>query len=419
MAGILAVGLGFVALALLHGFVADMRLIFEERGRQAAMFGDLIIRKVNPGGELADAWSGPRLTTAEQKVLDGILAGQRARVANVVRKLIITGLVTNGRTTTQFLGIGYDLDAGTALRGPRWAWDTLAGRPLHEVRRPRAVTLGWQLAHTLDCSTEAPAAYRSDGGYVPKVRAFTCKSPTIQLQTMTTSSQLNALSVDVVGLVEGGTRELAAWYLMTDLATAQILLDTTDLSTYSVAVTEGADVAALAAALVEGAARAGLAVTVQRWQDAPEGTLYRSVVGLLNAFTAIVLVGASIIAAFAVFNLLSRSVAERTREIGTLRSMGYRRWHITLLFTAEGLCIAAFGCAVGVVLAPLLSAAANAAGVTFTAGIASTPIPLRIRVSPIDYLQIAASLCGLCSVGAFLPARRASALAIARALGHP
>jgi putative ABC transport system permease protein len=172
------------------------------------------------------------------------------------------------------------------------------------------------------------------------------------------------------------------------------------------------------AALVDGAARAGLAVTVKRWQDAPEGTLYRSVVGLLDAFAAIVLVGAGIIAAFAVFNLLTRSVAERTREIGALRSMGYRRWHITLLFTAEGLFVAAFGCVVGAALAPLLSAAANAAGVTFTAGIASTPIPLRIRVAPVEYLQIAASLCGLCIVGAFLPARRAAAVVIARALGH-
>ena len=408
----------FIALALLAGFVADLRGIFEERGRHAAMFGDLLVGKTPPKGLETDRWVAVRLTDREQKVVDEALDRRRDQVSVVLRRLGIFGLVTNGRSTTQFLGVGYDLEAGLRLRGPAWAWDTLAGQPLHRAGRERGVVLARELGRILECESAVSAEFEVNGGYVAKERPFTCRSLQLQLQTMTTSSRLNALTVEVTGLIDIGSRELGAQFIMTDLATAQTLLDTRDIDGYAVALKDPAAAPAFAAALEADARRAGVALTVRRWQDAPEGALFRSVVGLLHAFTAIVLIAGGVIAAFSVFNLLTRSVSERTREIGTLRSMGYRRWQIALLFTAEGLFVAALGTALGLVLAPLLSAGVSAMGVTFTGGIASAPVPLRIRIEPGDYLEIAVALWALCGAGAFLPARRASRLSVAHALAH-
>jgi putative ABC transport system permease protein len=417
-AAILAVTLGFIVLGMLHGFVADLRGMFEERGRNAAMFGDLVVRKVESGGPPRDRWSSPPLTGADQKIVDALLATRQHEVATVVRRLVVTGLVTNGRATTHFLGVGYERGPGVALRGPVWAWDTLAGRPLHTVPEGRPVVLARQLARALECESAAPAEFRGQGGYVAEERPFSCKSRRLQLQAMTTSAQLNALTVDVVGLIEPGSRELSGKYLMMDLPTAQALMDTTDVDGYSVALTDPGRAAGFAAWLTEQAGQRGLALRVQRWQDAPEGTLFRSVVSLLGAFTSILLAAAGLIATFSVFNLLSQGVVERTREIGTLRAMGYRQWQITLLFTAEGLFLAALGSSIGVLLAPLLSGLVSAAGLTFTAGVSSAPVPLRIRIVPLDYLQITFALSLLCVAGAYLPARRASRQAIAKALGH-
>jgi putative ABC transport system permease protein len=119
---------------------------------------------------------------------------------------------------------------------------------------------------------------------------------------------------------------------------------------------------------------------------------------------------AIIIGAVGILNTMIMSVFERTREIGILRAIGWRRWRIVRMILTESVLLSLFGGIVGtttaVVLTPLLGRHPAVAGL----------INPRIAGSAIG-LGIAMALCvGL--LGAAYPAYRGAQLLPTEALRH-
>lgn len=82
---------------------------------------------------------------------------------------------------------------------------------------------------------------------------------------------------------------------------------------------------------------------------------------LVPIVTAVALITA-LLAASGLFGLISRSVAQRTQEVGIRRALGATPWRATSRFTRQGaiyLGVAIVGVALGVMLMPLLSHAIN------------------------------------------------------------
>jgi len=80
---------------------------------------------------------------------------------------------------------------------------------------------------------------------------------------------------------------------------------------------------------------------------------------MIPVFTAISLITA-LLAASGLFGLISRSVAQRTQEVGIRRALGATAWRSTSMFLRQGslyLSVAIAGLAVGVLLMPLISRA--------------------------------------------------------------
>ena len=120
----------------------------------------------------------------------------------------------------------------------------------------------------------------------------------------------------------------------------------------------------------------------------------------------------SIGAVFAAMNTMYASVGSRTREIGTLRVLGYRRRAILTSFLVEGAGLACLGGAIGCGLSFLLHGVS-----TGTMRIESfSEAVFQFRITPFLVLKgmTLAVLVGL--VGSFLPALRASRLPVIAAL---
>jgi putative ABC transport system permease protein len=125
-----------------------------------------------------------------------------------------------------------------------------------------------------------------------------------------------------------------------------------------------------------------------------------------------------VIVVMSVANTMGMVVLERTREIGTLRSLGMKRRSVLALFSVEGALLALTGCLAGIIVCVLLAAAVNVANITYVPPNSSSPIQLQVALSAADLLRSFAFLALLATATALWPARRAARMEIVDAFGH-
>ncbi len=129
----------------------------------------------------------------------------------------------------------------------------------------------------------------------------------------------------------------------------------------------------------------------------------------LAAFVAIVM---GIGAVFGAMNTMYAIVSQRTREIGTLRALGFSRFSILISFVLESVLLAVLGGALGCMLAFVMNG--------YTAGTGSTnsfsELAFAFKITPpvLVFGMVFAVVMGF--VGGLLPAFRASRMPITRAL---
>lgn len=116
-----------------------------------------------------------------------------------------------------------------------------------------------------------------------------------------------------------------------------------------------------------------------------------------------------VIAITAVVNTILMSVMERTREIGTLRAIGFHKSHIIKLILAESLVIGITSTIAGTLLGMLVSFILAKTGLDYSSALESVDIPMRPIIYPIPKwtTAIQTSIFGvlLSILAAWYPAR--------------
>lgn len=134
--------------------------------------------------------------------------------------------------------------------------------------------------------------------------------------------------------------------------------------------------------------------------------------GLIKGLGAFISFIMAVGACFAGMNTMYAAVANRTREIGTLRILGFRRRSILTAFVLESMAIAAVGVGIGILLALPLNLVS-----TGTSNFATfSEIAFNFRVTPGLMLSALVFGLGIGFFGALLPSVRASRLRIIDAL---
>jgi ABC-type lipoprotein release transport system permease subunit len=116
--------------------------------------------------------------------------------------------------------------------------------------------------------------------------------------------------------------------------------------------------------------------------------------------------------AFAATNTMYAAVARRTREIGTLRALGFRRWAILRSFMLESICLAVIGGLLGVLIALPVNGLTTGVGnfVTFS------EVAFKFRIGPRAVLMGLTFAALIGALGGFLPAWSASKKGIVAAM---
>jgi ABC-type lipoprotein release transport system permease subunit len=117
-------------------------------------------------------------------------------------------------------------------------------------------------------------------------------------------------------------------------------------------------------------------------------------------------------AGFAGMNTMYAAVARRTKEIGTLRVLGFSRSSILIAFLLESVVIAVFGAAIGIVLALPLNFVST--GTSNFATFSEIAFNFKVTFDLMIFALIFGAIIGL--VGSLLPSIRASRFKIVDAL---
>ena len=219
--------------------------------------------------------------------------------------------------------------------------------------------------------------------------------------------RIQATDYTVVGLFDAGGKafESELWVDVNSLASA------TKRDSYSSVLLRVKDQAAMEqlARRISDDQRLQLkAVAERKFYEDQQGASSGVLKGLGAFVSFIMAVGA----AFAGMNTMYAAVARRTKEIGTLRVLGFKRRSILVAFILESVAIAVVGTGIGIVMAlPLNLVSTGTSDFTRFAEIA-----FNFRVTPDLMISALIFGAGIGLIGSLLPSIRASRYQIVDAL---
>ena len=313
------------------------------------------------------------------------LPGVRAALPRIQ----FSGLISNGDKSAIFIGSGVVPELDFRVRGPQMRF--IEGEPFGPGSAVPEIAIGKDLAKLMKAKVGSG----------------------LTLLATTTEGNLNAVDVIVRGVISVGVPDIDKRLVLTDVAAVQKLLLTDKVSTLSLYLKDTEGTGAVASRVQ--AEQPQLAV--RTWLDLAVfyqavRELYNRIFGMLGAIMLVIVL-------FAMSNTMSMAVAERTREIGTLRAIGTHPGEIVRNFLFEGIAIGVAGA-----LAGMLIAAATTLALTF-AGIQMPPppgrsggYPLLVNFSATLYAATAAAVIAISALAAYFASAKAARKPITEALAH-
>mgnify|MGYP001062315111 CR=1 FL=1 len=327
------------------------------------------------------------------QVMDGIRT--KLGYENVTARTWFPAELTDGTDQLPIVGIG--IDTVTDERVFKYRQSVTRGRFLKDRLD---ILVGQNLAKDMGIDT---------GSYV-----------TVLARTRTES--WNAYDFTVVGLLGTSDMFLDMNSVVMQLETADELLLMNGAVTEIAVRLDGMADAAPAQEQFEAAGFTGL----EAWTWRELGEMIFQIIGTKQSAGSMLTLIVILIAAVGIINTMLMAVMERTREIGTMRALGFGSGSVVSLFLWEGALIGVFGsilgAAIGVGGALFLDfLAIDMSGVMSGVGFESM-VPMRmVLYTEVNWMFVARVIVlgvGVALLATLIPARRAARVQPAEALRH-
>jgi putative ABC transport system permease protein len=384
-AAIGALVFGVTALLLAGGFIEWMFFGMREWTIHSQLGHIQVMRPGYLDSGRADPFA--YLLPAEAKELSEI--GSLPQTQVVGPRLAFNGLISRGDVTLSFIGVG--------------------ARPEQEPLLSRTL----EITHGQGLSNDEPLGIVLGRGLAANLGAGV--GDTVVLMANTASGSLNAVECRVRGLFGTVSKAYDDAALRVPLATAEQLLRVGGAHTWVVLLQETGQTAPTLQALR--AKYAGTPLQFVAWNELAD--LYNKTVALFSRQVAVLKLIVAIIIVLSVSNTMTRSVIERTGEIGTAMALGLRRRQVLRLFLIEGALLGIAGAVGGLLIGGVAAHAISAVGIPMPPppGSAQAMTGEIMLTAPLarDALLLAV---GAAVAASLYPAWKASRLPIVDALRH-
>jgi putative ABC transport system permease protein len=386
---LISVGFGFASISLFAGYI---QYVYGGLARQAIhgeLLGHLTVMK---SGLRTEGKLHPARYMFTKEELDRVrpILQKYSHTLLVTPRMSLSGMMSNGTATTIFLGEGVVPEDMKTLQGG------LDRKPSGSLKadNPLGVAAAEELSKILGLKPGDSAA----------------------LLVSTVTGQANALDVDIVDAFNTGNAGTNDKFVYLPFELAKSLYDFEGAERLIVLLDDKAFTEQARTDLTAQLKAAGFDVDIKTWLEL--SSFYAQVKRLFDMIFAFIFSNVFIVVVMSIVNAMSMTVVERTREIGTLRSMGLRRSGILRLFATEAFLLVVIGCAAGLVFTLLVRLAVNTAGITYTPPNSSNVVRLIVELDVPRMARTFVLLSVLGIAAAFFPARAAARKQIIDSLGH-
>jgi putative ABC transport system permease protein len=360
----LAIALGFAALVALGGYLFHVETYLRVYTLFAGRVGHINIYKKD-GFELYSA--KPRLYSLDpedQGVINKAI-GELSGLDLFGAQFQGTGLIGNGCKTLPFVSIGIEPSLERSLRQhpelKRWAPSVVGytkGRFLDDFPDSLGalvVAEGLaQLLHKPKVHDEFPPDQKAvliADCLAPDANEIIAKDANIQLAAGAWSGMLGALDGEIVAHYRTGLTETENTSIVAPLRHMQSLYDTQNVTSISVWLKDSKDLKETMFALQKKLRESGREFDLLPWTHEHLNPMYTGTMQFLYTLVTFIAVVLATVVVLSIFNSATMTIIERSQEIGMMRSLGFTRGKIRLLFVQEMIILAAISIVAGGILA--------------------------------------------------------------------
>jgi lipoprotein-releasing system permease protein len=207
-------------------------------------------------------------------------------------------------------------------------------------------------------------------------------------------------TVKIVGIFQTGVTPVDYGRLYMMINNAQTLLDKKNIINQVIIRTDDYEKARDYAAQIESI----IGYKTESWQEANSNFL--KIFGVQQVITYIITGALLVVAAFGVLNILIMAVLERVNDIAILKSFGFSRQDVTIIYMAQGFVIAVIGATTGTVLGKILIEGLRRLPVKMEGMIKAEGILMSENLS--IYVTAYVATLAIVTMAAIYPARRAA-----------
>ncbi len=381
---IMTICLGFTALGVIGGIVNNIFSRLKEQAIIGEKLGHIVFAKE---GFFKNGKISPEDYIWNEKELDGILDILRSDpdVALATPRLSLFGVASNGKSSTIFITEAIvPEDDKKLLKTPVDGRTTpLISVSLDNKNTNRSkVAIGSELSENLNLA----------------------KGQDLTLLTSTIDGIANAVDVAIDEVYNTGNPGTNDKFILSNFYMAQELYDTKGAERIIVTVKDQDKITTLQQELSDQLRTAGYAVVSKSWEES--SMTYTKVKVMFGVIFRVLTIIITVIVLLTLLNTMQMSVAERTREIGTMRAIGLIKRKVITLFCLEGIVMGVIGCLIAVPILLGIATILKSLNVSFIPPVASTEVPINLILKPTSIVPVFVLFCIAALISSYLASRK-------------
>jgi len=432
MATASAIILGYAGLLLLSGFVTRIEKFFRATSIYLNHVGTLSVFK--PDGVEKHLLKPKKysLTPEEQRKTREIMQNLFPENEGIGTSLQGFSLIGNGCKTWPVRITGTEKELEKRLVN-HWSVNQFSaellrarrGSGIWEFKNITPILVTHKVARNLGKSKikslkeDAPPQFSTSDTYDCSDQRFHLRladDSNVQLAARTFQNDFSAVDAEIVGFYSSGLELLEESAALVPLDALQKLYETDGATKISLFLPWNTPPEPAARRLSEALRNANLDLEVHHYKEFSVNPFYAGFMNLIYVMSSFFLTLAICVVTLTVSDTMTMSVLERSREIGTLRALGFRQNQIIRMFSEEGTLLGLLCLPVGLFIAWLTSLAVNSAEVLFEVPGISTQIKVVLEINAMHSVILGALLVGVTMLSGWITSVRTANKALVKLL---